>query len=421
MDNFLSWVSRVRSKGIKVPIIPGIMPIQSYASFLRVTKLCGIQIPQDLLTAVAQIKHDDQKVKDFGISLAIKMIQRLRNEGNISGFHFYTLNLEKSVQKVLEGLQWTGEKHGSVIQNKLIFDNVEQVPKSEGDLVISSHAASVSAMNKLNVRPASDAGSMGKGEINNAATWDEFPNGRFGDFKSPAYGIPALWDNGLSSKPSETRSQWGRPRTMSDLTEIFLTYLHSEIESTPFSPTPLSPEANLIMPYLEKLTMRGWWTVGSQPAIDAAPSEDELVGWGPRGGYIFQKAFVEFFAESDDVQTLKERIQKHNNGMITFLASNLHGDYETNMDDDGTNAVTWGVFPGHEIAQSTIIERENFLSWKTEAFSTWLDWARLYPPESEEHRLLDKVRKTRWLISVIHHDYKVRTALWEFLLDEQIQ
>lgn len=111
---------------------------------------------------------------------------------------------------------------------------------------------------------------------------------------------------------------------MNDLTEIFLAYLHSKIESTPFSPTPLSPEANLIMPYLEKLTIRGWWTVGSQPAIDAAPSEDELVGWGPRGGYIFQKAFVEFFAELDDVQTLKERIQKHNCGMITFLASNLH-------------------------------------------------------------------------------------------------
>lgn len=78
------------------------------------------------------------------------------------------------------------------------------------------------------------------------------------------------------------------------------------------------------MPSLEKLTKRGWWTVGSQPAVDAAPSEDELVGWGPRGGYIFQKAFVEFFAELDDVHALKERLQRHDCGMITFLASNLH-------------------------------------------------------------------------------------------------
>lgn len=38
------------------------------------------------------------------------------------------------------------------------------------------------------------------------------------------------------------------------------------------------------------------------------------------------------------------------------------------MDEDSTNAVTWGVFPGHEIAQSTIIERENFLSWKVNIY-----------------------------------------------------
>lgn len=31
-------------------------------------------------------------------------------------------------------------------------------------------------------------GEAGSGELNNAATWDDFPNGRFGDFKSPAYG-----------------------------------------------------------------------------------------------------------------------------------------------------------------------------------------------------------------------------------------
>jgi hypothetical protein len=32
--------------------------------------------------------------------------------------------------------------------------------------------------------------------------------------------------------------------------------------------------------------------------------------------------------------------------------------------EGGRNAVTWGVFPGQEIAQTTIIERESFLSWK---------------------------------------------------------
>jgi hypothetical protein len=34
------------------------------------------------------------------------------------------------------------------------------------------------------------------------------------------------------------------------------------------------------------------------------------------------------------------------------------------MQDTERNAVTWGVFPGQEIVQSTIIEQESFLTWK---------------------------------------------------------
>ncbi len=34
------------------------------------------------------------------------------------------------------------------------------------------------------------------------------------------------------------------------------------------------------------------------------------------------------------------------------------------MRDTARNAVTWGVFPGQEIIQSTIIAEESFLTWK---------------------------------------------------------
>jgi len=39
-----------------------------------------------------------------------------------------------------------------------------------------------------------------QGELTAAGTWDEFPNGRFGDAKSPAFGVKDLWDNGLNIK-----------------------------------------------------------------------------------------------------------------------------------------------------------------------------------------------------------------------------
>lgn len=38
------------------------------------------------------------------------------------------------------------------------------------------------------------------------------------------------------------------------------------------------------------------------------------------------------------------------------------------MPENGRNAVTWGVFPGQEVVQTTIIERESFLSWKVSLF-----------------------------------------------------
>ncbi len=42
-------------------------------------------------------------MKEYGVQLAIKMCQKLKDNG-ILAFHFYTLNLEKSVRLILEGL-----------------------------------------------------------------------------------------------------------------------------------------------------------------------------------------------------------------------------------------------------------------------------------------------------------------------------
>lgn len=41
--------------GVTVPVIPGIMPIQTYSSFLRLTKLCGTRVPGYIMEALAPI------------------------------------------------------------------------------------------------------------------------------------------------------------------------------------------------------------------------------------------------------------------------------------------------------------------------------------------------------------------------------
>jgi methylenetetrahydrofolate reductase (NADPH) len=79
----------------------------------------------------------------------------------------------------------------------------------------------------------------------------------------------------------------------------------------------------MILTHLERLTKRGWWTVGSQPAVDGESSEDEIVGWGPRGGYVYQKCFVEFFADAKDLERIERSIEQEGGGWISYFAADL--------------------------------------------------------------------------------------------------
>ena len=57
----------------------------------------------------------------------------------------------------------------------------------------------------------------------------------------------------------------------------------------PWNDEPLAPETNLLKDELEKVNRRGVLTINSQPNINGKPSTDPIVGWGPAGGYVFQK------------------------------------------------------------------------------------------------------------------------------------
>lgn len=46
------------------------------------------------------------------------------------------------------------------------------------------------------------------------------------------------------------------------------------------------------------------------------------------------------------------------------MAVNSAGDFHSNQDSTSVNAVTWGVFPGKEIIQPTVVDQDSFLVWK---------------------------------------------------------
>jgi methylenetetrahydrofolate reductase (NADPH) len=61
--------------------------------------------------------------------------------------------------------------------------------------------------------------------------------------------------------------------------------------------------------------------VGSQPAADGLPSTDEVIGWGPAGGWIFQKAFVEVFVGEDTITAIEGLAKYIGKGQVTFFAA----------------------------------------------------------------------------------------------------
>lgn len=49
------------------------------------------------------------------------------------------------------------------------------------------------------------------------------------------------------------------------------------------------------------------------------------------------------------------------------------------MENDGINAITWGVFPNKEVIQPTVVDHTAFMIWKDEAFDSWVgNWGIIY-------------------------------------------
>lgn len=228
--------------------------------------------------------------------------------------------------------------------------------------------------------------------------WDEFPNGRWGDSRSPAFGELDAYDIGLRGTNEQNIKLWGKPETLRDVANIFINYLEGNLSSLPWSESPITSEADVIKQELIDLNRRGMLTITSQPSVNGVKSTHPVHGWGPHGGYVYQKAYVELLVSPLLINELIVRIEKNIN--MTYYAITKDGNLRTNAPTEGPNAVTWGVFPGKEIVQPTIVETISFLAWKDEAFRLGTDWAKCHAALSPSRQVIDVVMDTWYLINI---------------------
>ncbi len=106
LDNadYFAFLNRARDRGIRIPIVPGIMPITNVAQVERFTKMCGARIPVELLERLRRFQHDPAAVMAIGIEHAIMQCRGLL-EGGAPGLHFYTLNKSWATRSILAAVR----------------------------------------------------------------------------------------------------------------------------------------------------------------------------------------------------------------------------------------------------------------------------------------------------------------------------
>jgi len=102
--DFFIFENRMREKGVRVPIIPGIMPITNYHQILRFTQMCGAKMPEQLMRGLRPIQNNVEEVQRYGIEYATRQCEELIAHG-VPGIHFYTLNKSNASWQIIRNIR----------------------------------------------------------------------------------------------------------------------------------------------------------------------------------------------------------------------------------------------------------------------------------------------------------------------------
>ena len=90
-DNYDSYLDRVRSAGVSIPVDPGIMPIHRFASICGFASRCGASIPESLARRFDGLDPESETHLLVAAAVAAEQVADLMRRG-VDAFHIYTLN-----------------------------------------------------------------------------------------------------------------------------------------------------------------------------------------------------------------------------------------------------------------------------------------------------------------------------------------
>ena len=102
-NTLYNFLYRIREKGIKVPVLPGIMPITNAKQVSRSVALSGATIPQRFRMMVDRFGDDPEKMKQAGVIYATEQIIDLIANG-VTHIHVYSMNKPEIAAGIMQSL-----------------------------------------------------------------------------------------------------------------------------------------------------------------------------------------------------------------------------------------------------------------------------------------------------------------------------
>lgn len=101
-EAYFDFRDRCAAHGVKVPIVPGVMPITERGNLLRFSERAGADVPRWIRKRLDELDGDAAALGEFGAQVVATLCERLL-AGGAPGLHFYTLNKAAPTAAVLHG------------------------------------------------------------------------------------------------------------------------------------------------------------------------------------------------------------------------------------------------------------------------------------------------------------------------------
>lgn len=102
-DGYWRFVEDAHALGVRIPVLPGIMPITNSSGLLRFADNCGSEIPRWMRQRLQAFGDDTASIKAFGLDVVSELCAQLI-QGGAPGLHFYTMNQSSSTLQICQRL-----------------------------------------------------------------------------------------------------------------------------------------------------------------------------------------------------------------------------------------------------------------------------------------------------------------------------